>query len=239
MLTLRVPGHVRHSSQAHGGVLILDTAAGLWLALNATAGELWRLWAAGAEFGQAVAAIQELYPDVPGELIRTDAEQLLAELAERGLIQVSPLKERGREAVMAVGPRRVGDPGAGTTRTILAMAALTAASIMLRLPFPISCAVIRATRRGWCRGATTVQQAARTVSAVSQAARCFPGRSACLEQSLAAVLLAAATRRRLDWVLGAAEVPPHFFHAWVEAAGHPVNGDGIVPGAAIQKVLSL
>jgi hypothetical protein len=57
---------------------------------------------------------------------------------------------------------------------------------------------------------------------VRRAACWYPGRAACLERSLAAVLLAIAVRRRLDWCLGA--VPdPYRFHAWVAVAGTPVT----------------
>ena len=70
------------------------------------------------------------------------------------------------------------------------------------------------------RPATSVEGAA-IVAALDWAARRYPGRAACLEQSLAAVLLAAARGWRLDWCLGAV-ADPYRFHAWVEAEARPV-----------------
>jgi hypothetical protein len=65
------------------------------------------------------------------------------------------------------------------------------------------------------------RQASRIVEAVHLAGRWYPGRAACLERSLAAVLMAIAVRRRLDWCLGS--VPdPYRFHAWVAVDGEPV-----------------
>ena len=90
MLNLQVARHVRHQVEEHGGVLVLDTAAGCWLALNPTAGEFWRSWDAGAEFEEAVAYVAARHPDVPQALVRADAERLLGELFSLGLIEAVP-----------------------------------------------------------------------------------------------------------------------------------------------------
>src|SRR5581483_12127549 len=90
MLNLRVAGHVRHREEGHGGVIVLDTAAGRWLALNATAGEFWRSWDGGAGFDDAVASVAAAHPDVPWTSVRADAERLLGELFSLGLIEAVP-----------------------------------------------------------------------------------------------------------------------------------------------------
>jgi hypothetical protein len=223
MLSLQIADHVRHQSQDHGGVIILDTAAGLWIALNPTAGDFWRSWDSGVGFEKGVAQVAARYPDVSPESIRADAEHLVQDLFYRGLITAIPhIVPSGAAAAMAEPEAAVTGPGPGWLRVAAAMLFLVAANVLVRCSFRTSLALVRASRRNWCRRAPTPQQAAIAVTAVSRAARCYPGRAACLEQSLAAVLLSAAHRRRLDWCLGSAP-GPYRFHAWVELAGQPVT----------------
>nr|WP_237109787.1 lasso peptide biosynthesis B2 protein [Nonomuraea sp. MG754425] len=75
--------------------------------------------------------------------------------------------------------------------------------------------------RRWCRAGASRRRGLAVVAAVDRAARLCPWRAACLEQSLAAVFVAALARRRLTWCLGV-RTDPYRFHAWVEADGRPV-----------------
>jgi len=226
MLTLQVAGHVRHQSHDHGGVVILDTSAGRWIALNPTAGEFWRSWDSGAGFEEGVAEVAARHPEVPIESVRADARQLLADLVRCGLVEIGPRVAAGGTAAIMAEPDDAGTgPRPGWLRVGAAMVILMAASVLVRCSFRASFALVRASRRNWCRRTPTPQQAAIAVAAVGRAARHYPGRAACLEQSLAAVLLSAIRRRRLDWCLGS--VPdPYRFHAWVELAGEPVSSAG-------------
>ncbi|WP_306368994.1 lasso peptide biosynthesis B2 protein [Nocardiopsis sp. CC223A] len=65
------------------------------------------------------------------------------------------------------------------------------------------------------------------VVAARRAGVWFPGRAACLENSLAAVFTAALLGRRVDWCVGA-RMMPYTAHAWVEAEGRPV-GEAAAP----------
>src|ERR1700744_2546873 len=222
MLNLQVARHVRHQVEDHGGVSVLDTAAGCWLALNPTAGEFWRSWDGGAEFEEAVASVAALHPDVPQALVRADAERLLGDLFSLGLIEaVPPTGGRLAGTGMAEQAESAG-PGPGWLRVCVAAIFLLVAALLVMCSFRLSYLLVRASRRTWCRQAATPSHAGAIVTAVSRAARYYPGRAACLEQSLAAVLLAAASRRRLDWCLGSA-TDPYRFHAWVEVAGQAVS----------------
>jgi hypothetical protein len=226
MLNLQVPGHVRHQEEDHGGVIVLDTAAGRWLALNATAGEFWRSWDGGAGFDDAVATVSAAHPDVPWASVRADGERLLGELFSLGLIEAVPTAMSGPAgAAMAEAPPEPTGPRSGWLRTCAAFVFLVAAALLVRCSFRFSYLLVRMSRRKLCRRAATLRQARTTVAAVSQAARHYPGRAACLEQSLAAVLMAAVARRRLDWCLGSAH-DPYRFHAWVEVAGQAVPMPG-------------
>lgn len=246
MLSLQATDRVRYRSQEHGGVVILDISAGQWVVLNQTAGELWRSWQEGAGFDQAVSRVAQRYPGVPEAAIRSDAEQLVGELVARrymaGADDAAPAdpsstepgsmtpalagEERdadGRSVGAAMAAPRSGGPTgpAQLCHAALALVFLLAADVLLRCSFRRSVALVRLSRTSWCRSALPAGRASRTVEAVRWAARWYPGRAACLERSLAAVLLAIIVRRRLDWCLGA--VPdPYRFHAWVSAGGELV-----------------
>jgi hypothetical protein len=243
MLTVEVAGHVRHRSDESGRVVILDIAAGEWVVLNQTAGELWRSWQAGAGVDQAINRVAERYPCVPAAAIRADAEQLLCELLMRRYVARAdhatrpadpvPVPVPAGQGLATDGDRSVGAtmaaPPAGDSpatlpwgRVALALIFLFTADVLLRCSFRRSVALVRLSRRSWCRSTLPAGRASGTVEAVRRAARWYPGRAACLERSFAAVLLAIAVRRRLDWCLGA--VPdPYRFHAWVAVVGDPVT----------------
>jgi len=218
MLSLQVADHVRHRTEDHGGVVILDTAAGKWLALNPTAGELWRSWESGAGFEQGVAEVAARYPEVSEEAIRSDAQRLAQDLFDRGLISLTP---GGSATVMASPDHSVRAHGPAWPAVGAAWVFLLVASVLLASSFRVSYALVRVSRRGWSYRLPRPEQAAAAVEAVSRASRLYPGRAACLEQSLAVVLLAATRRWRLDWCLGSA-ADPYRFHAWVEVAGMAV-----------------
>ncbi|WP_344581824.1 lasso peptide biosynthesis B2 protein [Streptomyces lunalinharesii] len=63
------------------------------------------------------------------------------------------------------------------------------------------------------------------VDAVRHTARLWPGRAACMETSLGAVLAAALLGHRLNWCLGVRfQPPPVEYHAWAEMPwGGPVG----------------
>lgn len=104
---------------------------------------------------------------------------------------------------------------AGSFRERFAAAAgLTLALVLLRLPFRWTVRAVRRARRLGRRPMSSAQ-AEVIVSAVRHTARLWPGRAACMETSLGAVLAAALLGRRLDWCLGARFSPPPVeYHAW-------------------------
>ncbi|GAB3159995.1 hypothetical protein GCM10027059_07120 [Myceligenerans halotolerans] len=67
----------------------------------------------------------------------------------------------------------------------------------------------------------TPAEAERAVRVVRRAARWMPARVACLEESVAAVLLLSMRRRRATWCHGIAPDPIQF-HAWIQIDGRPV-----------------
>jgi Transglutaminase-like superfamily/Coenzyme PQQ synthesis protein D (PqqD) len=235
MLRLQVAGHVRHRTEDHGGVVILDTVAGQWMALNPTAGVFWRSWEAGAGFDQGVTEVSSRHPEVPPESIRLHARQFVQELLTRGLITITPQESAdGAAAVMAEPDAAAAGRGPGWHMVAAAWVFLVLASVLVNRSFRFSYALVRASRREWCHREPTLTRAERLVFAVSRAARLYPGRAACLEQSLAAVLMASTRRWRVDWCIGSAR-DPYRFHAWAEVAGQVVGGLD-EPGAATSYV---
>jgi hypothetical protein len=234
-LSIQVPKLVQCRSYSHGGVVLLNLATGRWHALNGSAGMLWRAWQSGASFEQAVAAVARRHPAVSPDRIRADAGQLLDQLVARGLLRIQ-LPDRAAAVAMAA-PEPAGAPARLADRA-LALGCLALALVGTRLPFRTTHRLVRLTRRRGHR-APAQRRASSIVAAVRWAARWYPGRAACLELSLAAVLLAALLGLRLDWCLGAA-ADPYRFHAWVEVAGVPVPSPGDIeqqaPFAAVLVV---
>jgi hypothetical protein len=194
MVNTTIAGHVRYQSQDHGGVVILDTAEGEWLALNAAAGDFWRVWGAGASFEEGLRLVAAQYPHVPAEALRADAVRLMSEFRERGLLtdgtapgstapgstaptEAVPMTVGG-EAVMAEAAVRAGAARPGWVRGVLALCVLAAACLIVRCcSFRAQLALVRAARRLHRKDAAS-GEAAVVVAAVDWAARRYPGRAA-------------------------------------------------------------
>ncbi len=104
---------------------------------------------------------------------------------------------------------------------LLAPLCLTLAVWLLRLRFGRVVALARWTTRR-CRRTASLTEATSMTTAISQTARHRSGRVACLERSLAAVLLAALHRRSVGWRIGV-RLMPYASHAWIEIDGYPVG----------------
>jgi hypothetical protein len=93
------------------------------------------------------------------------------------------------------------------------------AILLLRLPFRHTVRVVRCARRLGHRPLNP-DPAAALIAAVQHTGRLWPGRIACMERSLGAVLAAALLRRELSWCVGARfALPPTEYHAWASLPG--------------------
>lgn len=95
------------------------------------------------------------------------------------------------------------------------------AVVVLRLPLKYGVALVERFKLRVTRPASVGEARAR-VAAARGAARWFPGRAACLENSLAATLTCLLTGRSVDWCIGV-RLMPYAAHAWVEAEGVPIG----------------
>jgi hypothetical protein len=105
---------------------------------------------------------------------------------------------------------------------LAAMAAFAAAVVLLRLPFARLTRLVAEIKAVCCRRDATPDEAEIAALAAQAAGRWFPGRAACLENSLAAVLTAAARGRAVDWCIGA-RTAPFTSHAWIQTRGRPAG----------------
>lgn len=224
MPLIHIAAHVHARTDEHGNVVVLDTATGRWHVLNGTAAAFWCSWQAGHDLDSSAAAVAERFGVTEREQIRADAGRLVGELARRGMVTVGQARAARRppDRALKVASAPAGSAGEGAARvlSVQAVACLLLAVALLRLPFRAVCGVVRAVRYP-ARMRPTGEQAAAFLAVVDRVASRYPGRAACLERSLAVVLLAAVHARRLDWCLGAV-ADPYRFHAWVECAGSPV-----------------
>lgn len=227
MLAIQVPGHLHAQPAPQGGLIVLNTNTGQWHVLNATASALWRDWNAGAGFEQSVASLAVNHPDVDVERLRADTAVLLGGLMNRGLVCAELFASTMTSSIAMA--EALEDPTAGDgisppsrLLALLALPVLLLAVLLSRLPFRITHATVRGLRR-YHRRQATPQTLSKIVEAVDRAAPYSLGRAACMEKSLAAVLLSAFIGRRADWCIGMLP-DPYRFHAWVETAGNPVKG---------------
>lgn len=91
-----------------------------------------------------------------------------------------------------------------------------------RTPLRFTLGVARVVKRLVSRRPASRARAELVLAARDWAAARFPGRSACLEASLAAFLLTAFTGRAVDWCIGC-RFQPAESHAWIETGHLPVG----------------
>lgn len=91
-----------------------------------------------------------------------------------------------------------------------------------RTPLRLTLAIIRTLKAATRRRPLSRERAEAIIAARDWAAGRFPGRSACMESSLTAVLLATATGRGVDWCIGC-RFSPAESHAWIEVDQTPVG----------------
>ncbi|WP_169509041.1 lasso peptide biosynthesis B2 protein [Actinopolyspora mortivallis] len=116
----------------------------------------------------------------------------------------------------------------GHARTLAAALVVTVVrAAVTTLPFGWVTALIRHVNGG--RQATR-GEAERALHAVDAAAVWLPFRIACLERSLAGLILLAGRRHRVTWCLGVRQTPPIAMHAWLaDTAGVPIAESDTMP----------
>ncbi|MFJ7279394.1 lasso peptide biosynthesis B2 protein [Kitasatospora sp. NPDC098663] len=217
------PSGAVHSCTSAWGTALMDTrhGPGTWRFLDPVGTDLWRAITSGVPADQAVdrlAAYWQQRGQDP-DTVRADLTAVLAALRRADLLNPARQPIEAADAQPRVHFAAPGPTGLGLR--LAAPLALAVTLVLLRLPIRYSIAAARHTTALPARPAT-VAQAQAAHYAVRRVARWWPGRVACLEESLAAFLTGALTGRRVRWVLGAAFLP-RGAHAWTEAHGEIIG----------------
>lgn len=214
---------VLYAARAPEGVAVMDTrrGRGTWRFLDPIGARLWLEITSGTTPELAVDDLAAYWSQrgAQPDQVRADLRALAADLDKAGLLDgaAPPIVRCHQAAVRFAAPVAVrpAERAAGH-------AGLLAALVLLRLlPVRYAVAAARAATRMPGRPAT-IGQAEAAFTAVRRAARWWPGRVACLEESLAAHFAAALTGHRVRWVVGA-RFTPQGAHAWIEADGSVIG----------------
>ncbi|MEU4801831.1 lasso peptide biosynthesis B2 protein [Actinosynnema sp. NPDC023587] len=234
---VHVPRHLHAAGAAGGSTFLLNARSGRWHVLNPVATSLWCELGRLGDVERVLDDAAGRYPDAVGDTARSDARRVIADMVERGLVvegSGSPSRSRTGESPDGLLTTDHLPPVTG----VRALAGLVVALVLLRLPFHFTLRVVGVLNRRWCARAATADEVMAAVAAVDAVADRHPGRAACLERSLAAVVTTALSRRRVRWVLGAADDPCRF-HAWVESGGMMVGRTPDGSASAFIRVLAL
>ncbi|MCY0930973.1 lasso peptide biosynthesis B2 protein [Streptomyces sp. H27-H1] len=211
-----------HAARGPAGAALLDLATGRWTLLDPIAATLLDLPAAGHERETAIDAATARWAATGAapERIRGDLTRAAADLdhlrAGRPVHHTPPAPPPTVRFVPTTRP---------TLRNRAAAAIGLAAALLLLRALPIRHVVTAARAATRLPGhRASVREAEAVLAAVRAVGTWWPGRVACLEESLACHLAAALTGHRVHWVLGA-RFTPRGAHAWVEADGHVLGQD--------------
>jgi hypothetical protein len=110
----------------------------------------------------------------------------------------------------------------GTADKLTGLASFTAAVVLLRaLPFR-TVLTTAGLLKHLARRTADEREAERAIAARDWAMRWFPGRAACLENSLAAFIFVTLHGRGVDWCIGCRFLPAES-HAWIQINSRPVG----------------
>jgi hypothetical protein len=210
-----------HAARGPAGAAVLDLATGRWSVLDPIAAELLDLPLGALDRAAAIeeAVARWAATGADPDRVRADLTRVASDLdrlrAGRPVHHTPPGPLPTVRFAPTARPSHWDRVAGGL--------GLAAARLLLRfLPIRHVHAAARAAgrlRRGRPAG---VRDAEVVLAAVRAAGIWWPGRVACLEESLAVHLAAALTGRPVRWVLGARFVP-RGAHAWVVADGHVIG----------------
>ncbi|MFI6449656.1 lasso peptide biosynthesis B2 protein [Kitasatospora sp. NPDC050543] len=211
-----------HAARGPGGTAVLDLATGRWKILDPVASDLLDLPTAEPERAAAIeqATARWARAGADPDRVRTDLLRVAADLDR--LRAGRPVHHTPPSPTPVVRFTPTARPA--LRHRVAAGIALATALLLLRaVPVRHVVTVARAAARLPGRPAP-IHDAEAVLAAVRATGTWWPGRIACLEESLACHLAAALTGLRVHWVLGA-RFSPSGAHAWVEADRHVVGQD--------------
>jgi hypothetical protein len=208
-----------HYSATPDGLAVLDVrrGRGRWRFLDPIGAELWTAVTSGTPADTAIENLTQKWirRGADAARVRADLTALLDVLSAGRLLEpAQPTEPPDTPPAVFFATTAA----SSLRHHVAAQAGFALAVALLRCaPMRITIAAARAASRLPGRPAT-IAQAQALHAAVRHAARPWPGRAACLEESLAAYFAGALTGRRTRWVLGARFLP-YGAHAWIETEG--------------------
>lgn len=127
------------------------------------------------------------------------------------------------------------DPAPGAPSYRLAGVIGFGASVLILRLLPLRFAIALVSLLGCRMPPATVEQARAGVNGARRAGRYYPGRAACMETSLAAILAGLLHLHRAQWCIGGRTLP-YAAHAWVEADNTPVGENPDRPYRVLVRV---
>ncbi|MFE2690160.1 lasso peptide biosynthesis B2 protein [Streptomyces mirabilis] len=213
-----------YAASSPDGIALMDirTGRGQWRFLDPVGARLWQKITDGATPAAAINDLTAYWHSKGADPIqvRTDLTALAGDLERADLLHhAPPAAQADRTEVRFATPAPV-----GTAQRLAGHAGLLLALVVLRL-LPIRFAIAGARAATFLPGRAALPHEAEVAfAAVRRAVRLWPGRAACLEESLAAHFAAALTGRRVRWVIGARFIPQGA-HAWIEAGTTIIGQD--------------
>jgi hypothetical protein len=227
-----------YAATSTAGIALMDVriGRGQWRFLEPIGAELWQTITDGTTPADAIEKLTGHWAarGADPRQVRTDLTALVDELERADLLHSTPSTVHHEHPEV----RFAAPVPTGVLQRLAGHAGLLLALLLLRLlPIRAAIATARFATRLPGRPATP-EEAEAAHAAVGRAARWWPGRAACLEESLATYFAAAFTGRRVSWAVGA-RFTPQGAHAWVEA-GHTIvgqnEGDRVWPYVAALRV---
>lgn len=215
-----IPDGVHVMPETDGRLVVLNENTGSWHALNRTGVALYQELGRTSDLDDVVDQLTRRYQNVLPDRIREDIDRMVVDLVRRGLLEPAESYLRRPAAVLMATPDS-SVPGARRHRVLTAVA-FVLALVLLRLPFRTSTKAVATVKRWLATQDATASEALRRLVTARLVTRYYPGRVACLELSLTAVLAGVLLRQRIDWCFGFASDPQRF-HSWIEVGGTPVT----------------
>lgn len=220
MRKFEIPGFVRTKYGDNGQLVVINVRSGHWHALNPVAAAVFEVLVRTGDAEPAIAQLAERFPETSEERVRRDVERLVGMLLERHLLATTVPPARHPGSVLMALPAS-GRGGLSMADRVLASVCFAVALVLLKLPLRISIFLVSRVKGRCARKPASVEQGHDAISAAREVTRLFPGRVACMELSLTAVLIMAARGRALEWTFGFSS-DPLAFHSWVCANGTAV-----------------
>lgn len=234
---LYVPDNI-HGVFYEGGIVALDTLEGEYRSASRELADIMKVVNQTGSVGAVVDHHKEQHPHLSAKDITTLVDHRLGILTTKGLVARGQKKEPRNffEAtpdnhILRVTPdEKVILPHTrqSMAKRITAVRSFMSAIKLTRNSFPAMEKEIRARQDNATRPAT-FEEGLSAGAAIMRAGQYYPGRFACLEETLATVLFGSSQGIKIDVQFGV-EIQPFEFHVWPEAEGRAIHLSSVQSG---------